>query len=183
MGPGQAPRGSGVNAKVGNRIDFNRMSNPSVATQITPRRCIILFGALVCAGLASTCGSKPSPSATKPGPDVWAMVDGRAIRRADVEKAYLRVAQTTPTPSEEEALTAKLSILSELIVQDLLVARAGALGLERGAASSDCASALDWRHGADDACAFRAQTFYTGRTDRHSVGRLGRAGARRVRAD
>lgn len=71
--------------------------------------------------VAAGCGSRtPAPSS----PDVWATVDGRELRKEDVERVYRRVAQTSPAPSEEEALTAKLSVLNELIVQDILVARA-----------------------------------------------------------
>ena len=46
------------------------------------------------------------------------------IRRDDVEKAYRRVAQANQTPSPEEAMTVKLGILNEMIVQDILVERA-----------------------------------------------------------
>ena len=52
------------------------------------------------------------------------------IRRDDVEKAYRRVAQISPPLSDEEALTAKLSLLNESIVQDILLARARALKIE-----------------------------------------------------
>jgi len=77
--------------------------------------------------LAAACGSKPAGPSS---PDVWATVDGREIRREDVEKVYRRVAQTSPAPSEEEALTAKLSLLNELIVQDILIARAANLKID-----------------------------------------------------
>jgi peptidyl-prolyl cis-trans isomerase SurA len=61
---------------------------------------------------------------TASSPDVWAVVDGREIRRDDVEKAYRRVAQANQTPSAEEAMTVKLGILNEMIVQEILVDRA-----------------------------------------------------------
>lgn len=77
---------------------------------------------------AAACGG--SKSSAPSSPDVWAVVDGREIRREAVEAAYKRVAQLTPPPSEEEALTAKLSILNELIVQDILVAKAAALKID-----------------------------------------------------
>ena len=89
----------------------------------------MLVGAILCASVAGACVSRQSTAAKPVGPDVWAVVDGRDIHRADVEKAYLRMAQTPPSASAEEGLTTKLNILNELIVQDLLVARAGALGL------------------------------------------------------
>lgn len=79
--------------------------------------------------LVSACkgtGGAPAPAS----PDTWATVDGRAISRDLVEKSYRRTAQTTPAPSEEEALAAKLTLLNELIVQDILVNTAKALKLE-----------------------------------------------------
>jgi len=74
----------------------------------------------------AACGSSAGSSATPPSPDTWATVNGREIRRDDVEKAYRRVAPapTGQTLSEEETLTAKLSLLSELILQEILVGRA-----------------------------------------------------------
>lgn len=58
------------------------------------------------------------------------MVDGREIKREDVEKAYRRTAQPGAAPSEEEALTAKLGLLNDLIVQDILFAKARELKIE-----------------------------------------------------
>jgi peptidyl-prolyl cis-trans isomerase SurA len=85
--------------------------------------------------LATVAGACRSTPATPPPPapvsaDTWAVVDGREIRRDDVEKAYRRVAQISPPLSDEEALTAKLSLLNEFIVQDILLAKAGALKIE-----------------------------------------------------
>jgi parvulin-like peptidyl-prolyl isomerase len=57
-------------------------------------------------------------------------VDGREITRADVDKAFRRVRDPSQTLSAEEELTAKLSLLSELIVQDILLARAQALKVD-----------------------------------------------------
>jgi len=76
---------------------------------------LLLVAATACSG-----GDRKTASS----PDVWAVVDGREIRRDDVEKAYRRVAQANQTPSSEEAMTVKLGILNEMIVQDILVERA-----------------------------------------------------------
>jgi peptidyl-prolyl cis-trans isomerase SurA len=62
--------------------------------------------------------------------DTWAVVDGRQIMRDDVEKAFRRSGQAAEASSDEEAMTAKLSLLNELIAQDLLLAKARALKLE-----------------------------------------------------
>jgi hypothetical protein len=54
-------------------------------------------------------------------------VNGHEITRDDVEKAYRRAAPDNQTPSEEEAYTAKLNLLSEMIVQDILLTKAAQL--------------------------------------------------------
>jgi peptidyl-prolyl cis-trans isomerase SurA len=65
-----------------------------------------------------------------PGPGVWAVVDGTDIHREDVEKYYrTRVNPQGPPPSQEEALTLELSILDELINNQILLERATKLNL------------------------------------------------------
>jgi peptidyl-prolyl cis-trans isomerase SurA len=61
---------------------------------------------------------------------VWAVVDGREIRREEVEKAYRRTVQPDATVSPEEALTAKLQLLDQAIVEDLILAKARELKIE-----------------------------------------------------
>ena len=85
--------------------------------------------ALLTAGLVTGCSSTPQTPALSA--DVWARVDGRDIRKDDVEKAYRGAMRTdAPTPSDEEAMALKLNILDELITQNLLTARAGALKVQ-----------------------------------------------------
>jgi peptidyl-prolyl cis-trans isomerase SurA len=61
---------------------------------------------------------------------VWAVVNGKEIPRADVEKYFrTRVNAQGPTPSQEEALSLKLSILDELVNNEILLERAGKLNL------------------------------------------------------
>jgi peptidyl-prolyl cis-trans isomerase SurA len=93
---------------------------------------LLLLAAAACSG-----GGQQTASS----PDVWAVVDGREIRRDDVEKAYRRVAQADQTPSPEEAMTVKLSILNEMIVQDILVERARTGKIELTDAELDTAYA------------------------------------------
>jgi len=90
--------------------------------------CRTLFIALTLAGLAGACQSKPAPPPVSA--DAWAVVNGREIRRDDVEKAYQRNLQASAAPSAEEALTAKLALLDQLIVQDLLLAKARELKID-----------------------------------------------------
>jgi len=89
--------------------------------------------ALALAVTAAACGS-PKSGATAPAKpvsaDAWAVVNGNEITRDEVEKAYRRAAPAGQQPAEEEALTAKLNLLNELIVQDLLIAKAKELKIE-----------------------------------------------------
>jgi peptidyl-prolyl cis-trans isomerase SurA len=87
-----------------------------------------LLAAVLTTGLVTgACGT----STPTYGADVWAVVDGREIRKADVEKAYRSlVPPATVPPAEEDLLLGQLNALDELITQDILVARARAAGLQ-----------------------------------------------------
>jgi len=127
--------------------------NISTASQsVTYHRGRVLAGAL-CAGffLAAGCGGGAG-SASPSSPDVWATVDGREIKKDDVEKVYRRVAppQSSGQP-EEDAMTAKLSLLNELIVQDIIVARAAGLKVEVTQAELDAAFNERRKNMAEDA--------------------------------
>src|SRR5271155_3957081 len=68
---------------------------------------------------------------SQPAPDVWAVVNGKEIKRADVEKYYrTRVNPEGQEPSQEEALSLKLNVLDELINNEILLERAKKLNLE-----------------------------------------------------
>jgi peptidyl-prolyl cis-trans isomerase SurA len=82
--------------------------------------------------------------------DAWAVVDGREITREDVDKAYRRMRETSQTLSDEEVLTAKLSLLNDLIVQDILLVKARTLKLEVPADELDAAYANAKKNLADD---------------------------------
>jgi peptidyl-prolyl cis-trans isomerase SurA len=90
----------------------------------------LAFWLAVAAASVGACQSTPGSSSSTPvSADTWAVVDGRAITRDQVEKAYRRT-QQAGQPTDEEAMAAKLSLLNEMIVQDLLVAKAQALKIE-----------------------------------------------------
>ena len=116
--------------------------NLSIACQsVTYYRGRVLAGFL-CVGFVLTAGcGGGAGSATASSPDVWAIVDGHEIKKDDVEKVYKRVAAGQPGQSEEEMMTAKLSLLNELIVQEILVARAAGLKVEVTQAELDAAFA------------------------------------------
>jgi peptidyl-prolyl cis-trans isomerase SurA len=96
-----------------------------------------LAGALAAALVASACGSTPSEPAVTA--DTWAIVDGRPITKDATEKAFRRTRDPNETLSAEEAIAAKLTVLDDLILQDLLVAKATTLKIEVPAAELDTA--------------------------------------------
>jgi len=64
------------------------------------------------------------------GTEVLAKVNGRKIMRTDVEKYYRNQTHGSPqSPSEEQAQSLRLSILRELIDNEILLQRAEKLGL------------------------------------------------------
>ena len=77
-------------------------------------------------GLAAGCQQKPAAVSG----DTWATVDGRPITRDDVEKTFRRTQDAAATLSAEEAMTLKLSLLNEMILQDILLTKARALKIE-----------------------------------------------------
>ena len=78
----------------------------------------------------AACQSRQEPAATAVAADTWAVVDGRNITRDDVDKAYRRTQGAQQTLSPEEEMTAKLSLLNELIVQEILVGKAQTLKVQ-----------------------------------------------------
>jgi len=67
---------------------------------------------------------------SRPGPDVWAMVNGHPILKQQVERYYRSQYNKPNRPSPEEAQFLKLNILDELINNELLLDQAQKLGLE-----------------------------------------------------
>jgi peptidyl-prolyl cis-trans isomerase SurA len=68
-----------------------------------------------------------------PSPDVWAVVNGQSIGKDQTEKYYrsrVNAQGQTASPSQDEALSLTLSIVDELINDELLLQRAKQLGLE-----------------------------------------------------
>jgi peptidyl-prolyl cis-trans isomerase SurA len=89
------------------------------------RRSTLLIAALSICALGAGCRKEIAP-----GPDVWAVVDGKQILRQDVERVYRsRVNSEAPAPSQEEELSLKLSILDELINSQILLDRAQKMNL------------------------------------------------------
>ena len=91
---------------------------------------LAILGVSALALLVGGCRSATPAPAAAVSSDTWATVDGREIKRDDVDKAYRRVGQGAPNASEEEVLAAKLTLLNDLIVRDILQAKAAALKIE-----------------------------------------------------
>jgi peptidyl-prolyl cis-trans isomerase SurA len=107
---------------------------------------VALAAACVTAGCRSTADT-PAPAVSA---DTWAVVDGRQITRADVDRAYSRAGDPSQAPSTEEELTAKLSLLNDLIVQDILLAKAPTLKLAVTESELDTAYAEAKKNISDD---------------------------------
>lgn len=85
---------------------------------------LILAAVVICAAM-SACRNQQAPNK-----DVWAVVNGTSISRSDVEKYYRSRQQTDGgTPSHDEALSLKLSILDQLVNNEILFQRAKELNL------------------------------------------------------
>jgi peptidyl-prolyl cis-trans isomerase SurA len=91
------------------------------------QKCFVAALAILVAGsLASGCKKQEAPA-----PDVWAVVNGNPIHREEVEKYYRsRTNPESQEPSQEEGLSLKLSILDELVNNEILLERAQKLGLQ-----------------------------------------------------
>jgi peptidyl-prolyl cis-trans isomerase SurA len=86
-------------------------------------------GPLILAALLA-CAMASCRREVAPGPDVWAVVNGTEITRAEVEKDFRsRLTSESAPPSHEEALSLKLTILEELINSEILLQRAAKMNL------------------------------------------------------
>jgi peptidyl-prolyl cis-trans isomerase SurA len=83
--------------------------------------------AVVAAALLSQACRPSAPAAPPITTDTWAVVNDRQIMRADVDKAFERNRDPNQVLGTEETLIAKLGLLDDLIVQELVMARAPGL--------------------------------------------------------
>ena len=97
---------------------------------VPPRPAALgLVVVLALSGVAA-CRSNSTSTPATVSADTWAVVDGRPITREEVEKAFRRSQNDARPLSNEETLTLKLSLLNEMTVQNILMARAAALKIE-----------------------------------------------------
>ena len=105
---------------------------------------LVLFVITACRNTTS-----PAGAAAPSSPNTWATINGRDITRDEVEKAYRREA-APQQPSDEEALAGKLELLNQMIVQELLLAKARELKVELADTELDNAFAEAKKNISDD---------------------------------
>jgi peptidyl-prolyl cis-trans isomerase SurA len=112
---------------------------------------VVTLSVLAAACLTTACRSTPATPPATVSADTWAVVDGQKITQGDVDKAYRRTRDMSQTLSEEETLTAKLSLLNDLILQEILLAKARALKVDVPQSELDAAYANAKKNISDDA--------------------------------
>ena len=109
------------------RVNSLRKRN-SAARPLRFAASLLFPAALFLVALFSLAGCK---SSTAPAADVWAVVNGKEIKRDEVDKYYrTRISPEGQEPSQEEALSLKLNVIDELINNEILLERAKKLNLE-----------------------------------------------------
>ena len=110
---------------------------------------LLLVPALAVAG---ACRSTTTPGGAPPAssPNTWAVVDGRDITRDAVEKAFRQAAASQQQRSDEETLAAKLQLLNEIILEEMLVNKARELKIEVADTEIDNAYAEAKKNISDD---------------------------------
>jgi peptidyl-prolyl cis-trans isomerase SurA len=93
---------------------------------LTRLRVVMTALAAIC--LATACRSTTTPAqSTVVTADTFAVVNGKAIMRDEVEKGFRRTGNPAQQLSDEEATAAKLGVLDELIMEEILIGKANAL--------------------------------------------------------
>jgi peptidyl-prolyl cis-trans isomerase SurA len=85
---------------------------------------LLLLATLTAACRSTTTQTGSTPAQPAVTPDTWAVVDGKQIMRTQVEKAFRQSAEPNQNLSPEEALAGRLTILDDIILEEILLARA-----------------------------------------------------------
>jgi peptidyl-prolyl cis-trans isomerase SurA len=93
-------------------------------------RRLSLAGPLAALLVITACRSTPSSTPVTVTADTYAVVNGRSITREDVEKSFRRTSNPAQTLSSEEATVARMGILDELIMEEVLLSKANELKVE-----------------------------------------------------
>ena len=100
---------------------------------------LVVCGVLTVA--VAACNRMSAPAGASVTADTWAVVNGKAITRQDVDKAYRSSRDPGTTASEEETVLAKMGLLDELIIQEIMLAKAAELKVELPQTELDTAEA------------------------------------------
>jgi peptidyl-prolyl cis-trans isomerase SurA len=109
---------------------------------------LLALGVSIAVGACRSNTTSPGAAPAAP-PNVWATVGDRQISRDEIEKAYRREAPAQPR-ADEEALADKLTLLNQVIVQELLLAKARELKIELSDTELDNAFAEAKKNITDD---------------------------------
>jgi peptidyl-prolyl cis-trans isomerase SurA len=93
-------------------------------------RRLSLAGPLAALLVFAACRSTPSATPAAVTADTYAVVNGRSITRDDVEKSFRRTSNPAQTLSSEEATVARMGILDELIMEEVLLSKANEVKVE-----------------------------------------------------
>src|SRR5688500_14103402 len=109
---------------------------------------LLTLGVSIAVGACRSNTTSPGAAPAAP-PNVWATVGDRQISRDEIEKADRREATAQPR-ADEEALADKLTLLNQVIVQELLLAKARELKIELSDTELDNAFAEAKKNISDD---------------------------------
>jgi peptidyl-prolyl cis-trans isomerase SurA len=99
----------------------------------------------------AACRSTPASTPVTVTADTFAVVNGRAITRDEVEKSFRRTSNPAQPLSDEEATTARMSILDELIMEEILLSKANELKIQVTESDVDTAYAEAKKNITDEA--------------------------------
>jgi peptidyl-prolyl cis-trans isomerase SurA len=118
-----------------------------LSTHRLTRPSALVLLALLTAACNRTPAAPAGPTVTA---DTWVVVNGKAITRQDVDKAYRRSRDAGATASEEEAVLAKIGMLDDLIIQEILLSKATELKVDVPQSELDTAEANAKKNIPDD---------------------------------
>jgi peptidyl-prolyl cis-trans isomerase SurA len=128
------------------------MSSPRLAFGYGGRLGLTFLSVLAATSLSTACRpSTTTPPKKEISADTWATVDGHEITREQIDKAFRRTQDASQTLSPEEELTAKLSLLNDYILQEILLAKAATLKVTLPDSELDTAYNNAKKNIADDA--------------------------------
>jgi peptidyl-prolyl cis-trans isomerase SurA len=95
-----------------------------------PRRFAVATFIATALAISACRSSAPASTPVTATADTMAVVNGRTIMRDDVEKSYRRTSNPAQPLADEEATVARMSILDELIMEEILLSKATELKIE-----------------------------------------------------